>query len=159
MGIDFFGTLATVYEGGPMLITAEQNFLISQSLSKEGHRAVFIFQKTENRSSWLRLQLWFISSIQFSHSIVSDSLRPHELQHSRPPCPCQLPEFTQTHVHRVGDTIQPSHILSSPSPPALNLSQHQGLFKWVSSLHLFLTVLQISHKSRSYDFHHFYWNQ
>ena len=41
----------------------------------------------------------------------------------------QLPEFTQTHVHQVGDAIQPSHPLSSPSPPALNLSQHQGLFK------------------------------
>ena len=40
----------------------------------------------------------------------------------------QLPEFTQTHVHRVGDAVQPSHPLSSPSPPALNLSQHQGLF-------------------------------
>ena len=47
----------------------------------------------------------------------------------------QLPEFTQTHVHWVGDAIQPSHPLSSPSPPALNLSQHQGIFKWVSSLH------------------------
>ena len=44
----------------------------------------------------------------------------------------QFPEFTQTHVHWVGDAIQPSHPLSSPSPPALNLSQHQGLFKWVS---------------------------
>ena len=41
----------------------------------------------------------------------------------------QLPESTQTHVHRVGDAMQPSHLLSSPSPPALNLSQHQGLFK------------------------------
>ena len=41
----------------------------------------------------------------------------------------QLPEFTQTHVHRVGDAIQPSHPLSSPSPPALSLSQHQGLFQ------------------------------
>ena len=41
----------------------------------------------------------------------------------------QLPEFTQTHVHQVGDAIQPPHPLSSPSPPALNLSQHQGLFK------------------------------
>ena len=41
----------------------------------------------------------------------------------------QLPKFTQTHVHRVGDAIQPSHPLSSPSPLALNLSQHQGLFK------------------------------
>ena len=47
----------------------------------------------------------------------------------------QLPESTQTRVHRVGDAIQPSHPLSSPSPPALNLSQHQGLFKWVISSH------------------------
>ena len=46
---------------------------------------------------------------------------------------CQLPEFTQTQVHWVGDAIQPSHPLLSPSLPALNLSQHQGLFKWVSS--------------------------
>ena len=50
-----------------------------------------------------------------------------------PPVHHQLPEFTQTHVHRVGDAIQPSHRLSSPSPPALNLSEHQGLFQWVSS--------------------------
>ena len=47
----------------------------------------------------------------------------------------QLPELTQTHVHWVGDAIQPSHPLSSPSPSAFNLSQHQGLFKWVSSSH------------------------
>ena len=46
-----------------------------------------------------------------------------------------LLEFTQTHVHRVGDAIQPSHPLSSPSPPAPNLSQHQGLFQWVNSSH------------------------
>ena len=47
----------------------------------------------------------------------------------------QLPEFTQTHLHWVVDAIQPSHPLSSPFPPAFNLSQHQGLFKWVSSSH------------------------
>ena len=47
----------------------------------------------------------------------------------------QLPESTQTHVHWVGDAIQPSHPLSSPTPPALNLSQHQGLFQWVISSH------------------------
>ena len=45
----------------------------------------------------------------------------------------QLPESTETHVHRVGDVTQPSHPLLSPSPPALNLSQHQGLFEWVNS--------------------------
>ena len=47
----------------------------------------------------------------------------------------QLPEFTQTHVHCVGDAIQPSHALPSPSPPAFSLSQHQGLFQGVSSSH------------------------
>ena len=64
------------------------------------------------------------SSVQFSHSVMSDSLRPHELQHTRPPCPSPTLEVHQTHVHRVSDAIQPSHPLSSPSPPALNLSQH-----------------------------------
>ena len=53
----------------------------------------------------------------------------------------QLLESTQTHVHWVGDAIQPSHPLLSPSPPALNLSQHQGLFQWVSSLHQVAKVL------------------
>ena len=53
----------------------------------------------------------------------------------------QLPELTQTHVHGVGDVIQPSHPLSSPSPSAFNLFQHQGLFQWVSSLHQVAKVL------------------
>ena len=66
------------------------------------------------------------SSVQFSCSVVSDSLRLHESQHARPPFHHQLPEFTQTHVHRVSDAIQPSHPLSSPSPPAPNPSQYQG---------------------------------
>ena len=59
------------------------------------------------------------------------------MNHSTPGLPVhhQLPEFTQIHVHQLSDAIQPSHPLSSPSPPALNLSQHQGPFQWVSSLH------------------------
>ena len=77
---------------------------------------------------------WIFSSVQFSHSVVSDSLRPHELQHAKPLVHHQLPEFTQTHVHWVGDAIQPSHLLLSPSP-TFNLSQHQGIFQWVSSSH------------------------
>ena len=56
----------------------------------------------------------------------------------------QLPESTQTHVHWVGDAIQPSHSLASPSSPALNLSQHQSLFKWVSSSHQLSKVLGVS---------------
>ena len=65
--------------------------------------------------------------IQFSQSVMTDSLWPHEPQHARPPCPSPTP-ITQTHVHWVSDAIQPSHPLLSPSPPALNLSQHPGLF-------------------------------
>ena len=55
----------------------------------------------------------------------------------------QLPEFTQTHVHRVGDAIQPSHPLSSPSSPAPTPSQHQSLFQWVNSLHEVAKVLEL----------------
>ena len=54
----------------------------------------------------------------------------------------QLPEFTQTHVHQVSDAIQPSHPLSSPSPPAPKPSQHQGLFQWVNSSHEVAKVLE-----------------
>ena len=68
-----------------------------------------------------------VKSVQFRRSVVSDSLRPHGKQHSRLPIHHQLLESTQTRVHRLSDAIQPSHALSSPSPPVFNLSQHQGL--------------------------------
>ena len=82
------------------------------------------------------------SSVQFSCSVVSDSLRPHESQHARLPVHHHLLEFTQIHVHRVSDAIQPSHPLSSPSPPAPNPSPHQSLFQWVNSLHEVAKVLE-----------------
>ena len=73
------------------------------------------------------------------------------MNHSTPGLPVhhQLPEFTQTHAHWVGDAIQPSHPLSSPSPPAPNPSQHQGLFQWVNSSHEVAKVLefQLQHQS------------
>ena len=76
----------------------------------------------------------------------------HPMNCSTPGLPVhhQLPEFTQTHVHRVGGAIQPCHPLSSPSPLAFNLPQHQGLFQWVSSLHQVAKVLklQLQHQSR-----------
>ena len=74
--------------------------------------------------------LWF-SSIQFSSVTQSCPTLCDPVNRSMPGLPVhhQLPEFTQTHVHLVGDATQPSHPLSSPSPPALNLSQHQGLFQ------------------------------
>ena len=68
-------------------------------------------------------------SVQFSRSVVSDSLQLRGLQRPSLPCPSPAPELAQTQVHRVSDAIQPSHSLSSPFPPAFNLSQHQGLFQ------------------------------
>ena len=78
----------------------------------------------------------------FSRSVVSDSLWPHGLQRTRLLCQ-SLPELAQTLVHWVSDVIQPSHSLSPPSPPAFNLSQHQGLFQWVSSSHQVTKALEL----------------
>ena len=81
---------------------------------------------------------------QFS-AVAQSCLTPCDpMNRSTPGLPVhhQLPESTQTHVHWVGDAIQPSHPLLSPSPPALNLSQHQGLFKWVISSHQVAKVLE-----------------
>ena len=69
-------------------------------------------------------EVWSTSMVQFSCSVVSNSLRPHESQHATPPCPSTT-TTVQTHAHRVGDSIQPSHPLLSPSPPASNPSQHR----------------------------------
>ena len=81
------------------------------------------------------LLFWKLGSVQLS--LVARSCPAHwdPMNCSMPGLPVhhQLPEFTQTHGHWVGDAIQPFHPLSSPSSPAFNLSQHQGLFKWVSS--------------------------
>ena len=63
----------------------------------------------------------------------------------------QLPESTQTHAQWIGDAIQPSHPLLSPSPPAHNLSQHQGLFKWVSSSHQVAKVLEFQPQHQSFQ--------
>ena len=78
------------------------------------------------------------------------------MDHSMPGFPVhhQLLKLAQTHVYEVGDAIQPSHPLSSPSPPALNPSQHQGLFQWVSSSHQVAKVLefQLQHQSFQWIF-------
>ena len=89
--------------------------------------------------------------IQFSSVSQSCLTLCNPMNHNTPGLPVhhQLPESTQTHVHWVGDAIQPSHPLLSPFPPALNLSQHQGLFRWVSSSHQVTKALefQLQHQS------------
>ena len=93
---------------------------------------------------WATCEALQFNSVQFSSvtqwcPTLSDTMN---CSTSGLPVHHQLPQFTQTHVHRVGDAIQPSHPLMSPSPPALNLSQHQGLFQWVNSLHAVAKVLE-----------------
>ena len=87
-------------------------------------------------SSWVFLSVSYaFVMVQFS-SVTQSCLTlcdPMDCNTSGLPVHHQLPEFTQTHVHWVGDAIQPSHPPSSPSPPAFNFSQHQGLFQWASS--------------------------
>ena len=94
--------------------------------------------------SFLHYYTWRCLSVQFSSVTQSCLTLCDPMNRSMPGLPAhhQLPESTQTRVHWVGDAIQPSHPLLSPSPPALNLSQHQGLFKWVSSLHQVAKVLE-----------------
>ena len=94
-----------------------------------------------------------LSSVQFSSVTQSCPTLCDPMDCSTPGLPVhhQLPDFTQTHVHRVGDAIQLSHPLLSPSPPTLNLSQHQGLFKWVSSSHQVAKVLEFHLQHQSFQ--------
>ena len=87
-----------------------------------------------------------MKSESVSCSVMSDSLQTRGLQHAGLPV-----HHTQTHVHWVSDAIQPSHPLSSPSPPAFNLSQHQGLFKWVRSSHQVAKVLELQLRHQTFQ--------
>ena len=115
-------------------------------LEKEmvAHSSILAWENSIDREAWRVTVHWVtksqaqlsnqhfhknFSSVQFSRSVMSDSLLPHESQHTRPPCPSPTPGVHPTHVHQVGDAVQPSHPPSSPSPPAPNPSQHQGLFQ------------------------------
>ena len=89
-----------------------------------------------------------LSSVQFSRWVVSDSLQPHELQHTRPPCPQPTPGIHPDPCP-LSRWCHPTIPSSSPFLSALNLSQHQGLFQWVSSSHQVAKVLefQLQHQS------------
>ena len=93
------------------------------------------------------------ASVQFSSVAQLCPTLCDPMNHSMPGLPVhhQHPEFTQNHVHQVGDAIQPSHPLSSPSPPAPNPSQHQSLFQWVNSLHEVAKVLEFQLQHHSFQ--------
>ena len=99
------------------------------------------------------LMLVRISSAQFSSVAQSCATLCGPKDYSTPSLPVhnQLSEFTQIHLHWVGDAIQPSHPLSTLSPPTFNLSQHQGLFQWVSSSHQVAKVLEFQLQHHSYQ--------
>ena len=103
------------------------------------HRALFIMSST------------FTASVQFSHSRWLNLCDPMDCSTPGFPVHHQLPEPASTHIHHVGDAIKPSHPLSSPSPPAFNLSQHQGLFQSVSSSHQVAKVLELQLQHQSFQ--------
>ena len=104
----------------------------------------FFFHIMKAFSSWFVVVFQSLSHIQLYHPMDCSTPGLHVLHY--------LLKFAQTHVHQVGDAIQPSHPLLSPSPPALNLSQHQGLFKWASSSHQVAKLLELRLQSFQWIF-------
>ena len=138
--------------------TTSDTMLVAESEEELKSLLMKVKEKSEKVGLKLNIQKTKImascptSSVQFSSVQLLSHVRLCEpMNHSTPGLPVhhQLPEPTQTHVHWVSDAIQPSHPLMSPSSPALSLSQHQGLFKWVSSSHQVAKVLefQLQHQS------------
>ena len=163
--------ISTVPVGNQMINGGESLYKGSQLINEDGvtdkntilllnvwiHAGLPTSQIRDNqtaRASWWEgpkiffervLQKMSQENNQISSSVQSCLILWDPMDCSMPGFPVhhQLRELAQTHVHRVGDTIQLSHPLSSPSPPAFNLSQHQGLFQWVSSSHQVAKVLEL----------------
>ena len=128
------------YRKSSILKTYTSKCLYMHKTFPEGNEKLLaIFDYRKGIDIWDKMEF---SSVQFSCSVMSDSLRPHELQHARPPCLSPTPRVHSNSFHRVSDAIQPSHPLLSPSPPAPNPSQHQSLFQWVNSSHEVTKVLE-----------------
>ena len=114
------------------------------------NRAAWQATVHEVAESWTQLSTWLDiippNTVQFSSVTQSCPTLCDPMNRSTPGLPVhhQVPEFTQTHIHQVRDAIQPSHPLSSPSPPAPNSSQHQSLYKVYFSYFLYYTTGSIS---------------
>ena len=117
------------------------------------HLHMWRWQSASSEAANWRLLLSYLFWPQFSSVAQSCPTLCDPMNRSTPGLPVyhQLPAFTQTHAHKVGDAIQPSHPLSSPSPPAPNPSQHQGLFQWVSSSHEVAKVLEFRLHHQSFQ--------
>ena len=135
----------TCWDSRKRIITGQRSTYPSTPPGKDGPRALRGICSIFRVSKWQQLTRVLSSVAQSCPTLCNpmDCSTPGLLVHQ------QLPELAQTHVHWVGDAIQPSHPLLSPSPPAFNLSQHQGLFQWVRSSHQVAKVLefQLQHQS------------
>ena len=138
-------TLLSLHSWAPVFLQSAQD--IAEHMIKP---LKFNFWLEFNISK-IKMSLLILFSLCLGHSLVQFSSVTQScptlcdsMNRSTPGLPVhhQHLEFTQTHIHRVRDAIQPSHPRSSPSLPALNLSQHQGLFQWVSSSHQVTKVLE-----------------
>ena len=141
--------LTPQYMYKPTLLWRSNSWLATQPKLQQSRTSVHAMNQcicqTGLADDWL-------DSIHFSSVAQSCPALCNPMDCSTPGLPVyhQLLELTQTHVHLVSDTIQPSHPLSFPSPPALNLSQHQGLFEWVSSSHQVAKVLEFQFQHQSF---------
>ena len=147
----------TAAHQAPLSFTTSWSFLKLTSIE-------LVISYPEKKKKIQKAPVWFlftwklslVCSSKFSYSVAQScpTLQPHDCNMPGFPVHHQLQEFTQTHAHWVGDAIQPSHPLSSPAPPAFILSQHQGLFQWVSSPHQVAKVLefQLQHQSFQWIF-------
>ena len=122
----------------------KKSMLLSEKNDKDYSRLFILKCKPEDDGISFSLYSCLEGLVQFSSVAQSCPTLCDPMNLSRPGLPVhhQLLEFTQTHVHRVSDAIQPSHPLSSPSPPAPNRSQHQSLFQKVNSSHEVAKVLE-----------------
>ena len=142
----------------PLILCLSYTLLLTKK-NKNNNNTSLIFKiqlpSLGNSPEWSHLHLWIelhrwtlclntlFCSVQFSCSVVSNALQPHGLQHTRLPCPSPNSRSLLKHMS-IESVITSNHLtVSSPSLPAFNLSQHQGLFQWVSSLHQVAKVLQL----------------
>ena len=111
---------------------------------------IFYFLFCMSLNLLITLNIFWYMELLFSHSIMSDTLQPHVLHHTRPPCPSLTPRACPNSCPSSW-WFHPFHPLSSPSPPALNLSQHQGFFfffpQWTGSLYQVAKALELKHQS------------
>ena len=136
----FLMTLVVLRDAGQVLCRMSVNWDLSFL------RIIWVYEFGEGRP-----QTWhFNHIIQFSHSVASNSLRPHRLQHARLPCTSSSPEACSNSCPS-SRWCHPSHPLLSPSLPAFSLSHHQGLFQWVSSSHQVAKILGFQSQHQSFQ--------